>query len=481
MAAPDLQAALAAQRRAFLADGFPDLATRIDRLDRLIAMLLRHDADVVESLAADFGGRSRFATLAGDVVGGVNAIRYNRDHLRAWMQPQPIALPPAMEAAGARAELRHEPLGVVGAIVPWNGPVLLACLAAAGVLAAGNRLMLKVPELTPRASRLIARMFADSFDATEVCVVEGDSEVGAAFSCLPFDHLLFTGSAAVARQVMKAAAEHLVPVTLELGGKNPVIIGASADLPSAAARLATGKLASAGQVCVSPDYVLTPAGSTQALVQALSAQAATLYPSLCGNDDYTAIISERHFERLRELLHDARAKGAQLIEINPDGAALWQSGARKFPLCVLTGVTPDMRVMQEEIFGPILPVIEYRDLHEAIDTIAHGDSPLSAYYFGHDDGECEAVVRGIRAGNMVINDVRCQLFFEQLPFGGVGGSGMGRYRGQAGFHTFSNAKAIIHQMRGDAALAAQRPPFAPAAHAALAEQVAALKRSCLGD
>ena len=478
--APDtLRSALAMQRKAFLTGGYPSISERKDRLDRLIAMLLRFDTEIVETLSDDFGGRSRFSTRVGDIVGGINAVRFNQDHLAEWMAPIPIPMPPPMAAAGARAELRCEPLGVVGVFVPWNGPVLLSCLAAAGVMAAGNRMMLKVPEHTPRTSALIARMFGEYFDRSELVVVEGDATVGAAFAHLPFDHLLFTGSAGVARQVMKSAAENLVPVTLELGGKNPVLIGRSANMASTIARLATGKMASGGQVCVSPDYAFVPEGTTASFVEAMAKQAVRLYPTLIGNDDYTATANPQHYERLRALLDDARAKGAEITEVCPDGDATWQGGHRKFPLCLLTGVTPDMRVMQEEIFGPMLCVLEYTDIDEALAFVASRPHPLSAYYFGADAEEEARVVQGIQAGNMVVNDVRCQLFFEQLPFGGVGSSGMGRYRGYEGFRTFSNLKTVVYQMTDDRALALQRPPFDESSRVALANQVAALQKISL--
>jgi coniferyl-aldehyde dehydrogenase len=470
-----LRQALAMQRRSFLAEGPPPLAVRVDRLDRLARMVLQHDEEIVASLSADFGNRSPHATRVGDVLGAVAAVRFNRDNLAEWMKPVPVALPPALEAQGARAELRYQPLGVVGAIVPWNGPVLMGVLAAAGAFAAGNRLMLKVPELTPRSSALLERMVSEAFDPEEMLVVQGDATVGAAFSSLPFDHLLFTGSSAVARHVMRAAAEHLVPVTLELGGRNPAIVGRSADLAATAARLATGKMASAGQVCVSPDYVLAPREHVQALVDAIAAQAARLYPRLLDNDDYTAIASPAHFERLRRLLDDARARGAQVVEVNPAAEPLWESPRRKFPLCLLTGVTPDMLVMQEETFGPLLSVIGYDTLDEALATVAAQPHPLSAYYFGRDAQEEAAVVERVVAGNMVVNDVRCQLFFEQLAFGGVGPSGMGRYRGHEGFKTFSNPKTVLYQVADDTLLAPQRPPFADAARAAVRAQVEALR------
>ncbi len=475
MDAEALQRVLARQRRAFVTDGPPAADVRIDRLDRLAAMVLAHADAIVATLSEDFGTRSTHATRTGDVVGAVAAIRFNRDHLRSWMAPEPVLLPEPMERAGARAELRHQPLGVVGAIVPWNGPVLMGVLAAAGVLAAGNRLMLKVPEATPRASALLERMFAAYFSMEEVCVVQGDVTVGAAFSGLRFDHLLFTGSAAIARHVARAAAEQLVPVTLELGGRNPVIVGRAADIAQTAARLVTGKMASAGQVCVSPDDVLVPRPLLPALRDAMAAQAARLYPRLLDNDDYTAIASPAHFARLRALLDDARVRGAQVVEVNPAGEDVWGSAQRKFPLCLLSGVSADMQVAQEESFGPLLCLLPYDDLSDALAYIAAQPSPLSAYYFGPDTAEQALVVERVAAGNMVVNDVRCQLFFEALPFGGLGASGSGRYRGHAGFKAFSNAKTVLYQTPYDAALAAQRPPFTDGMRAAVQVQVDALR------
>ena len=475
MDAPRLEQCLRRQRTAFLRDGRPDAPTRIERLNRLAGMVLMHADEIVSALSRDFGSRSSHATRTGDVAGAVAAIRYNGEHLTGWMQPVPVPLPAAIEQAGARAEVRWQPLGVIGAIVPWNGPVLMSVLAAAGAFAAGNRLMLKVPEATPISSALIARMFSACFGPEEAVVVQGDAAVGAAFSRLRFDHLLFTGSAATARHVARAAAENLVPVTLELGGRNPVIMGRTAELSSAAARLVIGKMASAGQVCVSPDYVLAPRAVLPALLSELQAQAARAYPSLLDNEDYTAIASAGHFERLRHLVDDARQKGADVTIVNPASEQLWDGHGRKFPLCLLTGVTDDMLVMQEESFGPILSLLPYDSLDEALAYVAGRPAPLSAYYFGSDAGERERVVEHLSAGNMVINDVRCQLFYEQLPFGGVGMSGSGRYRGHEGFRTFSNGKTVLYQTDDDRLLAQQRPPFSEAARTAISAHIEALR------
>ena len=471
-----LDRALQRQRQAFLRDGHPGADVRIERLERLAAMVLAHAEPIVAALSADFGTRSAHATRTSDVVGAVAAVRHNREHLATWMRPVPVALPETMEQAGARAEVRHLPLGVIGAIVPWNGPVLMAVLAAAGALAAGNRIMIKAPEGTPRTSALLASMFAAAFSEEEVRVVQGDAEVGAAFSRLRFDHLLFTGSAATARHVAAAAARNLVPVTLELGGRNPVIVGRGADLVTTAARLVAGKMASAGQVCVAPDYVLAPRAQLPALLDEIATQAARLYPRLLDNDDCTSIASAAHFERLHLLLDDARRKGARVVEVNPAQEAWRTSPQRKFPLCLVTGVTPDMRIAEEETFGPLLSLQSYDRLEHALSEVARLPQPLSAYFFGTDAEERERVVQIVPAGNMVVDDVRCQLFFEQLPFGGVGTSGHGRYRGHEGFRTFSNAKTVMYQALGEEMLAPQRPPYSPAARAAVEHQIEALRR-----
>lgn len=470
-----IAAVLEQQRRAFLADGYPSLAIRVDRLDRLARMVIAHEHEIVAALSSDFGGRSAVQTLSGDVIGGVNAIRYHRENLEAWMRPTPVKLPTSMEQAGARAEVRYEPLGVVGAMVPWNGPVLLSCLAAANVFAAGNRLMLKPSELAPTTAALLSRMFDAYFDASEAAVVEGGPDIAAAFAAQPYDHLLFTGSPAVARSVMRAAAEHLVPVTLELGGKSPVIVGASADLPVVARRLAHGKLASAGQVCVTPDYALVPKGAARQIAAAVAAEAARLYPTRVTNDDYTAIINDAHVRRLLDLLDDARALGAEIVEVNPAGEPVDVAVSRKLPLYLVLDPTDAMAAMQQEIFGPILPLMEYARIDDALAYVARHPHPLSAYYFGKDTAETARVVESVASGSMVVNDVRCQIFFEQLPFGGVGTSGMGRYRGYEGFRTFSNAKTVVYQMDSDAPLAAQRPPYDAQTRASLARQIEAMR------
>lgn len=474
-------ATLAAQRTAFRRDGAPSLDVRLDRLTRLSKAVLQQEDKLVEALYADFGGRSRFSSRSGDILGTLAAVDYTKANLAQWMKPVRVALPPEVEQQGTWAEVRYEPLGVVGAIVPWNGPVLMASIAAAGGFGAGNRMMLKLSEFAPKTAEALKAAFAEFFDRSELAVFTGDSHVAAEFARQPFDHLLFTGSTATGKRVMRAAAENLVPVTLEMGGKSPVVIGRGADPEGTANRIVTGKLASAGQVCVAPDYVLVPEGQTDQWITAFDSAAQAIYPDLLRNVDYTAVIDQRNFARLRSLLEDAKEKGATL-HFYPEGVSLETlAGNGRFPFVMLRGANPDMRVMQEEIFGPLLPILEYESLSDALDEIRRNDRPLSAYYFGTDEAEQAKVVHSVATGSFVVNDVRCQLFYESLPFGGVGPSGMGRYRGQEGFRTFSNAKTVLHQGADEGVLARSRPPFGEVANEAVRKRIDEAKVRVLGS
>ncbi len=462
---------LAAQKAAFRAEGEVTYATRRNRLERLAKVVLRHHDALVAALQEDFGNRSPFATRAGDILGSVAAIEYHLEHLEAWMQPEPIALPVNLQAEGTQATLHYEPLGVLGAIIPWNGPVLMACLAAMGGFAAGNRVMLKLSEMAPATGEAFAAAVVTEFDATELAVVNGDAKVAAAFSSQPFDHLLFTGSTATGRRVMLSAAENLVPVTLELGGKTPVVVGKSADLRVAANRIIAGKLASAGQVCVAPDYVFLPKGSTDRFVSACLDAVKQQYPDLMETADYTCLIHENVNAHMRALLDDAKSKGALLTFCPQDYSLQNLPQAGRFPLVLLTQPRADMTVMFEEIFGPILPIMEYESIDDALASIADGPHPLSAAYFGDDTAEAGRVSRAIQTGSVVINDVRLQLAIEALPFGGVGNSGMGRYRGHAGFVSFSNRKVVLRQGAAEDTLAKRRTPIPDAAHEAIEAQI----------
>ena len=361
---------------------------------------------------------------------------------------------------GARAEIRHQPKGVVGVISPWNFPVNLTFAPLAGVLAAGNRAMIKPSETTPATSELLKQMFASAFDESEIAVVTGGPEVGQAFSALAFDHMIFTGATSIGRHVMRAAAENLVPVTLELGGKSPVVVGRSADMAVAAARIMNGKTLNAGQICLAPDYVLAPADRVGDFVAEAKASVGRMFPSIRESPDYTAVVSDRHYARLMGYLDDARAKGAELVEINPGAEDLRQQPHRRIAPTLILNPTDDMKVMQEEIFGPLLPVKAYRDVQEAMDYINAHDRPLGLYYFGSDDAERDRVLNGTTSGGVTVNDVVMHVAQEELPFGGIGPAGMGAYHGHDGFREFSHRKSIYHQIKWDLApLRMLRPPY----------------------
>jgi coniferyl-aldehyde dehydrogenase len=377
------------------------------------------------------------------------------------MRPEKRKTTPALLGLfGAKAEVRFQPKGVVGVISPWNFPVNLTFTPLAGILAAGNRAMIKPSEYTPATSELMKTMFASVFSEEEIAVVTGGPEVGEAFAHLAFDHLIFTGATSIARHVMRAAAENLVPLTLELGGKSPVILGKGADLGLAAARIMNGKTLNAGQICLAPDYVLAPAGQVDGFVEAARTSVAKMFPTIKDNPDYTAIVAQRHYERIMGYLDDARAKGATVVELNPAGEDFSQQEHRKIPPTLVLEPTPEMKVMQEEIFGPVLPVKSYASVGEAIEFVNRGERPLGLYYFGADEAERETVLTGTTSGGVTVNDVVFHVAQENLPFGGVGPSGMGSYHGQDGFREFSHRKAIYTQLKKDIGpLTALRPPY----------------------
>ncbi|MBS1239704.1 MAG: coniferyl aldehyde dehydrogenase, partial [Proteobacteria bacterium] len=357
---------LTLQRTAFGAARPEPLARRTDRIDRVIALLLEHGDELAAAMSADFGSRSRDLSMMTDMLQAVSFAKYCRRHLAKWARPERRGTTFPLGLIGGRAEVRYEPKGVIGIVSPWNFPVSLSFSPIVQALAAGNRVMLKPSEVTERTSALMAELIVHRFAAEEVAVVTGGADAAAAFTALPFDHLVFTGSTATGRKVMEAAARNLVPVTLELGGKSPVIVGESAKLRRAGERIALGKLMNAGQVCLAPDYLLVPEGRSDAMVGALTEAVDAMYPSVLANDDYTSIVNDHHFTRLQGLIEDARQKGAEVIEVNPAGEDFSASNARKLPLTILRNVDDGMAVMQEEIFGPLLPILTYETVGEAI-------------------------------------------------------------------------------------------------------------------
>ena len=440
----DAEHLFAAQRAAFERERYPTYAVRRDRLSRMLELVTSHERALCAAVDRDFGHRSTHETRLAELYVVATEARYALRHLRWWMRPRRVATP--LKLLPGTARVVRQPLGVVGVISPWNYPVQLALAPVIGALAAGNRVMLKPSELTPATSVLLHQLVAGAFRADEFTVVTGDAEVGAAFARLPFDHLFFTGSTVVGRKIALAAAENLTPVTLELGGKSPALFDADADFALAAPRLAVGKLLNAGQTCIAPDYALVPADRVDAFVAAIGAAVARLYPSFAANPDYTTIVNDRHYTRLTRLIDDARAKGARIVALGPTDPA-----TRMLAPVLVVGVTSEMAIMREEIFGPLLPVEAYATLDDAIATINGRPHPLALYFFGSDTARRERVLRETLAGGVTINDTLWHFVHEGLPFGGVGASGSGAYHGERGFVTFTHEKSVFVQSRASGA------------------------------
>ncbi|OBQ63727.1 coniferyl aldehyde dehydrogenase [Mesorhizobium erdmanii] len=443
------------QRAAFEKQPYPDLGVRKDRLKRLLALTERHETDICAAIDADFGGRSTHETRLAELFVVRVGIRHTLSHLKGWMRERRVAT--TLPFLPGKNRLVPQPHGVVGIVSPWNYPFQLAVAPVTAALAAGNRALVKPSELTPAFSALLARLAGEHFSPDELSVITGDAEIGKAFVSMPFDHLLFTGSTAVGRQVAVAAAANLTPVTLELGGKSPAIFDPSCDLDAATASIAYGKLLNAGQTCIAPDYLMVPKGQAGTVAAKFADAVARLYPTLRDNPDYTAIISDRHFQRLRAMIAEARDAGAEIVEINPAGEELGTASRKLLPTLV-SNAGPDLRLMREEIFGPVLPIVEYATVDEAISHVNQADRPLALYWFGSDRGNRQRILRETVAGGVTINDCMLHLVQENQPFGGVGASGMGAYHGEWGFRTFSKEKPVFLQSRLSAG-AMLRPPY----------------------
>ncbi|KLE35436.1 coniferyl aldehyde dehydrogenase [Aurantiacibacter luteus] len=456
----DLPQMLARQRKAFEAARPEGLEVRRDRLDRLIALVEDNADALCDAMNADFGTRPARMSQFTDIRSVTDFARYCRSNLEKWARPDRRSAPFPLGLLGGKAEVRFEPKGVIGIISPWNFPVNLAFGPLAQVLAAGNRAMLKPSETTPATAALIADLVAASFAPEEVTVATGDAELSKAFSALPFDHLVFTGSTETGRKVMEAAAKNLVPVTLELGGKSPVIVGSGADLEQAGSRIVMGKMMNAGQICLAPDYLLVPRRMEDGMIAALELGVMDQYPTLLDNEDYTSVIDDKQYARLKDMVEDARAKGGEVIEVNPAGEDFAATNRRRMPLTIIRNPTDDMQAMREEIFGPVLPVKTYDGIDEAIDYVNGRGRPLGLYYFGSDDAERERVLSRTISGGVTVGDVIFHISAEDMPFGGVGPSGMGHYHGPEGFREFSHARAIYSQPKLDVAgMAGIRPPY----------------------
>jgi acyl-CoA reductase-like NAD-dependent aldehyde dehydrogenase len=381
----------------------------------------------------------------------LNSIRHAYRHVARWMACRPREI--GWQLQPARAYVLPQPLGVIGIVAPWNYPVFLTAAPLAGALAAGNRAMIKPSEYAPRTAALLADILHRTFPRDLVAVVNGDAAAGREFVSLPFDHLLFTGSATVGREVMRAASENLTPVTLELGGKSPAIIAPDADLRRAAEDIAYGKLLNAGQTCIAPDYALVPASRVRAFAEAMRDAVERYYPAAAANPDYTAIINERHYDRLQAYLEEARGKGAEVIEIDPRAAA-----GRKIAPALIIDPPDEIAVMREEIFGPLLPVKSYGHIDEAIAYVNERPRPLALYVFGQDQKLIDRVLERTVSGGVCVNDTLLHIAAEDLPFGGAGPSGIGQYHGQAGFDAFSKLKPVFRR-RWPGLSRLLRPPY----------------------
>jgi coniferyl-aldehyde dehydrogenase len=435
-----LDDAFHAQFEASRAELLPSLEVRLDRLRRLRAVVEDNEARFVQAISADFGHRSAVETTIAETLFLYVEIRHAARHLKKWMAPRRVTT--ALQFLPAKNRLLPQPLGVVGIIAPWNYPLQLTLAPAVGALAAGNRTMIKPSELSPHFSALLREVIAQKFDAAELTVTGIEDEVAKALPRLAFDHLIFTGSTRVGRIVAEAAGRNLTPLTLELGGKSPAIVDRSADLNEAAERIAYAKLLNAGQTCIAPDYACVPEESVQAFAEKVRTHMRRMFGTEPGNKDYTSIISDRHYARLEALVADAAARGAKVMQWAQPDDPNWKA-RRKFPPTLVLGATPEMGLMQEEIFGPVLPVIGYRDAGEPIAFLARRDRPLALYWFGRDNTARDAVLTRTISGGVTIND--CLLHFAQVnqPAGGVGASGTSAYHGEWGFNNLSKLKPVF--------------------------------------
>ncbi len=453
-----MQKILDRQKAAFLAQGAPEYKQRISDLDKLAqAIRLRVDT-ITDAIATDFGSRSRHEILIAEIHTTLSAIHYIKKNLKAWMKPQKRSVN-AMLMPG-KAKVIMAPLGVVGIISPWNYPLYLSMVPVITALAAGNRVMLKPSAFTPRTSQVMKEMFADIFKPDQMSVIFSGPGIGSAFSTLAFDHLCFTGSTSVGRVVMEAASKNLTPVTLELGGKSPVIIGKDYDLAKAADLICMGKLFNSGQTCVAPDHALVPADKVDQFVDQYVKIVKKRFPTIANNPDYTSIITERHHKRLNHGIEDARKKGAKIVVINPANES-FDAKTKKIPPTLVLNGSDDMILLSDEIFGPILPIIPYDSLDKAIAYVNNRPRPLALYFFSDKKPWIDRVLEKAWFGGGCINNTLLHVAQDDLPFGGVGPSGMGLYHGKEGFETFSHKKEIFHQKNPNAQFAL-RPPYTKA-------------------
>lgn len=456
----ELRRAFDAQKQAFASDRRPDLETRRGRVEKIIAMMLAYREQIAAALTADFGAHPAPASDLLEVLGVVGRAQYVLANLEAWMAPEPRDIDPASMGT-AEASIRHQPKGVIGNMVPWNFPFDIGVGPLTEMLAAGNRVIVKPSEAAPASAALLAEMVRATFDPALVHVAVGGPELARAFAALPWDHLMYTGSPDVGRQVMAAAALNLTPVTLELGGKCPAVMTpGSVDAASVESVIGT-KIIKNGQMCVSVDYCLVPRADVPAFIELAQAFMARNAPDYSRGPDCTGIISERHLDRLTEMLGEARDRQTEIVLFEPDGTI--DPATRRMPMTLAIDPAADLRIMREEIFGPILPVVPYDDLQAAIEDINAGERPLGLYVFGDDEAAVAQVLDGTHSGGAAVNTCAIQAALPSLAFGGVGVSGMGRHHGVEGFREFSNPRGVVVRGRTGDLIEAFYAPYSKAA------------------
>lgn len=438
-----LQTIFNQQRTAFNAQPYPDLDSRRSKLFNLKKQIIRYQDVIAAAINTDFSSRSIDESKLLDLLGSVLEAEHAIRHLRKWMRPSKRST--ELLFLSNRLRVQYQPKGVVGVVVPWNFPVYLALGPLVAALAAGNRVMIKLPEVTPATNAVIKRMLAEIFNEDEVAVFGEEISDPSLFTTLPFNHIVFTGSPAIGSVVMRAAAENLTPVTLELGGKSPALVSRNYPLADAAKRILHGKATNCGQICVAPDYALVPKEKVSEFAETCKTNFTAMYgQTIRSNSNYTSIVNDRHLKRILEILDDAEQKGAQIIpcgEYNPE------QDARRMPVHIVLNCTPEMRILKEELFGPILPVVSYDSLDDAIAYIQNGERPLALYCFTHDSNERDYILKQTHSGGVTINDWGWHVVNHDAPFGGIGNSGMGTYHGEEGFRELSHAKTIFIRHR----------------------------------
>ena len=470
----NLNEILEKQKKAHLTEGPLSVETRKEWIDRCIALLIKYQNEIAEAISEDFGHRSTESSLLADVAGSIGSLKSAKENIKKWVKPEKRKVTPSiLGLLGAKLRLEYQPLGTVGVISPWNFPVTLTFGPLGSIFAAGNRAMIKPSEFTPKTSELMKKMFEEAFSEEEVAVFTGGPDLGEAFSSLPFDHLLFTGATSIAKHVMRAASENLVPVTLELGGKSPVIISKKSNFEVSVNRVMAGKTMNAGQICLAPDYVFIPKDKKEEFISQSKKVVTGMYPSLKDNPDYTSVINQRHYDRLQGYVEEAKEKGFEVIEINPSNEDFSQQAYHKIPPTLIVDPDDSLSVMKEEIFGPILSVKTYDSIKDTVDYINSKDRPLGLYYFGDDKEEMQNVLENTTSGGVTINDVVFHVGQDNAPFGGVGPSGTGSYHGVEGFKNFSHTKTIYTQSKFDGLFGLFRPPFGSKAKSAIKGQIKA--------